>query len=173
MKQGAGEGPGYSVCMQGPPWAKLSGCTAHLYWGQVIPEALLGLRRLPSTEGQAGALSPPPGHVQPGLPQDPLLLNRAQAASKQLPHPTTGTTALWLCNLGTRRTEALSACLRRLLLPWAGLHPRALVLQGTEPRPEPPSLPAPAQGVRGGGPHPSACISARSTSVGRRPSLGA
>lgn len=100
----------------------------------------------------------------PRLPQNPLLLSRAQAASgvahpptpqglpvpSQAPLPSCG--RIW----GTGETEALSACVGGLLPPtvWSL---GGLVLQGTQPRPEPPSLrpsPAPGQGVRGGGPSP-------------------
>lgn len=43
---------------------------------------------------------------------------------------------------GTGETEALSACLRRLLLPPGGLSLEGLVLQGIEPRSELPSFPS-------------------------------
>lgn len=72
-----------------------------------------------------------------------------------------------LSSLRDREQEKQALCiLRRLPLP---ARPWGPSLQGTTPRPEPPSSHALAQGVRGGGPSPVCMHLARSTSQETQP----
>lgn len=114
-----------------------------------------------STWGQAGPIPtarPSPAQASPGSAvveqSSGCLRSGPPAHPSGAPHAIPGATALEFG--GTGETEALFACLGGLLPP-AVRSLGGLVLQGTQPRPEPPSLrpsPAPGQGVRGGGPSP-------------------
>lgn len=75
--------------------------------------------------GQAGALCPLPSQAQPGLPEDPLSLSRAQAAPG-VASPAHPSVAPWpnprhccppVVEHGEQEKQALSACLGGLLLP--------------------------------------------------------
>lgn len=93
-----------------------------------------------AVEQSSGCLQSGPQHTRPSV------------APRAQPHALLPSCCgIW----GTGETEALSACLRRLLLPPSGLSLGGLVLQGIEPRSEIHPSPVPDQGVRGGGPSPT------------------
>lgn len=147
--RGAGESPVYSVCMQGR--AQWLHCPPAR--GQVVPP-----------HGDRQGPSPLLGQALPRFPQDPLLLSRAQAASGVTHPPLRGSPCHPRRHCppvvesgGQEKQRPFLHALGGYCPPPAVRSLGGLVLQGTQPRPEPPALrpsPAPGQGVRGGGPSP-------------------
>lgn len=147
--RGAGESPVYSVCMQGR--AQWLHCPPAR--GQVVPP-----------HGDRQGPSPLLGQALPRFPQDPLLLSRAQAASGVTHPPLRGSPCHPRRHCppvvefgGQEKQRPFLHALGGYCPPPAVRSLGGLVLQGTQPRPEPPALrpsPSPGQGVRGGGPSP-------------------